>query len=68
MLLNQQTPQPLMKVLWGNDMISASLQCLITHFICVMMKPAGDKTLLTPLTVLAQARQNVKVFTFVTLH
>jgi len=60
MVVNQMKPQPQMIVTDGTDMLTSSLQCLVTHFMCVMKKVAGNRTLLTPLLALVEA-QNVNV-------
>ena len=60
MIVNQMEPQAHMKVTDGTDMLTSSLQCLVTHFLCVMKKVEGNKTLLTPLLAIVEA-QNVNV-------
>jgi len=60
MIVNQMEPQPRMRVTVGTDMVTSSLQCLVTHFLCVMKKVEGNRTLLTPLLALVES-QNVNV-------
>jgi len=61
MIVNQMEPQPRMRVTGGTDMLTSSLQCLVTHFLCVMKKVEGNRTLLTPLLALVEAQNNVNV-------
>ena len=61
MIVNQMEPQLRMKVTAGSDMLTSSLRCLVTHFLCVIKKVEGNRTLLSPLLALVEAPNNVNV-------